>query len=163
MIRALILAALFTAPQFPGPVRPCGFVLDQEHLLLDHEVQRLDSLYRAHEERTGNEIALVTHPTFNGRSPVEFAVAFGDSVGVGKRERDNGMVIAISKGRRAMFMATGKGTEQVMPDSICQWIIDVEMTPYFKKDRYFEGLWNGSMAVVSYLERPENTIAPRKQ
>jgi uncharacterized protein len=158
MVRTLVLACILWTgiPTVTNP--PRGFVWDQEHVLLAQQVKQLDSLYRAHEERTGNEMALVTHPTFNGRSPVDFAVAFGDSVGVGKRERDNGVVIAISKTRRAVFVATGMGTEKVLHDSICQRIINNDMIPAFKDDRYFDGLWRGSIAIISFLERPENAI-----
>ena len=137
---------------------PTGFVLDTEHVLTAAQHHMLDSLYRVHELRTGNEIVLITHPTFNGKSAEDFAVAFGDSVGVGKKERDNGVLIAFSKARREVFIATGAGTERVMRDSICKRIIDTEMTPRFKADDAFGGLWAGSIALVNFLDKPENAI-----
>lgn len=138
--------------------QPTTFVLDQEHVLTSAQVRSLDSLFRVHEHNTMNEIVLITHPTFNGTSAKEFAVMTGNSLGVGKREFDNGVVIAFSKARREMFIATGSGTEQVLHDSICKRIIDEEMTPRFRHGDTFTGLWQGSLAVVRFLELPENQI-----
>lgn len=133
-------------------------VLDLENVLSPAQENTLDSLFRAHEERTGNQIALVTHPTFHGRSAWEFAVHFGDSVGVGDKHRDNGVVIAFSSAQRAVFIATGRGTEQVLHDSTCQHIVDAEMLPLFKDGAYFDGLFSGGLSVVEHLDRPEHRI-----
>jgi uncharacterized membrane protein YgcG len=46
------------------------------------------------------------------------------------------------------------GTEKVLTDSIAQNIIDSIMIPKFKEQKYFEGLWNGSLAITSFLEKP---------
>lgn len=154
----LVLLVLLSTAGSCTKKHPTGFVLDQEDVLTSAEHHTLDSLFRAHEQRTGNEIALVTHPTFNGWSAKDFAVNFGDSVGVGKKELVNGVLIAFSRARREVFIATGKGTEQVMQDSICKRIIDRDMLPRFKVDSIFLGLWAGSRAVVDYLDRPENKI-----
>ena len=133
-------------------------VFDLEQVLQASERSRLDSLYLAHEQRTGNEIILVTTPSFHGMKAVEFAVAFGDSLGVGKKDRDNGVVITFSKSGREIFIATGRGTEKVMHDSICKRIVDQSMVPRFKEGDPFGGLWAGSLAVVEFLDRPENAI-----
>ena len=85
-------------------------------------------------------------------------MAFGDSVGVGKKETDNGVVIAFSRAKRSVFIAIGRGIENVMPDKECQRIVDTEMLPRFQKEDYFGGLLAGSRAVVEFLERPENRI-----
>ena len=154
----LMLLLLLASAGGCAKKHPTSFVLDTEQVLTVAQQHMLDSLYRAHELRTGNEIALVTHPNFNGRSPVDFAIAFGDSVGVGKKEHDNGVVIAYSKARREVFIATGMGTEHVLHDSICKRIIDMEMIPRFKADDAFGGLWAGSIALVNFLDKPENAI-----
>lgn len=156
MRSALILAILIgCSAQHPAERH---FVHDDEGVLEVEEEIRFDSLFQAHEARTGNEIALVTHATFNGRSSRDFAVAFGDSIGVGKGDRNNGVTIAFSKAKRQVFIATGYGTEKVLHDSICQRIIDNAMLPRFKTDDAAGGLWAGSAAIVEFLDRPENRI-----
>ena len=150
--------SLFLTCTDKGTTYPIGFVLDRETVLTQEQHSRLDSLFRAHEMLTGNEIALVTSSTFNGRTAKDFAVAFGDSVGVGKKRKDNGVVIAFSKDRREVFIATGRGMERVLHDTICARIIEQKMLPHFKADDPFGGLWNGSLSLVEFLESRKNGI-----
>jgi uncharacterized protein len=139
-----------------------SFVHDNELVLRSSEVFQLDSLFRIHERNTGNEILLVTSEDMdNEDQALHFAVSYGERIGVGKKDRDNGVVIAFSKARREVIIATGYGTERVLHDSICKRIIDTRMLPHFKEDQHFDGLWEGSLALVEFLERTENVIAPR--
>ncbi len=156
MRSALIIAVLIgCSAQKPTDT---SFVHDVESVLDAPIEARFDSLFQAHEARTGNEITLVTHPTFNGKTSKDFAVAFGDSVGVGKKDLNNGITIAFSKAKRQVFIATGYGMETVLHDSICQRIIDQEMLPGFKLEDHSAGLWAGCLAIVDFLDKPENRI-----
>lgn len=152
MVRLFLAAILLFACSARTPAPPT-FIFDLEDLLDAQHGLTLDSLFYDHERRTGNEIALVTYPTFHGRSARDFAVAFGDSLGVGKKGLDNGVVIAFSQARREVFIATGKGTERVLHDSICQRIVEEAMVPRFKEGHYVEGLKQGAMEVVATLGR----------
>ena len=152
-----LLSTLLVACESPSRPRE-HFVHDLEEIVAASEVIALETLLRRHELRTGNEITVVTHPTFHGKSSVDFAVAFGDSIGVGKKESSNGVVIALSKARREVFIATGYGTEKVLHDSICQRIIDQVMLPHFAVNDLYGGLWAGCQSIITFLERPENKI-----
>lgn len=92
----LLLLVLLVLGVGPGPAVE-RFLFDQEHLLDLEQGSQLDSLLRAHEASTGNEIAVVTTRSLNGYPDMPaFAASFGDSLGVGKKGRDNGVVIAVS-------------------------------------------------------------------
>lgn len=153
MIAPLFLVASVLFACSASTPAPPSFVFDLEDVLDAHQELALDSLFRDHERRTGNEIALVTHPSFHGRSARDFAVSFGDSLGVGKKDSDNGVVIAFSQARREVFIATGRGTERILHDSICKRIVDEAMLPRFKEGHYFKGLKQGAMDVVAILGR----------
>lgn len=156
-MHAFSLAALLACVLFTGQCR-YHFVFDLERDLSLEQSSRLDSLFRAHETTTGNEIVLVTDSTFNGRSAKDFAVEFGNAHGVGKAERNNGVVIAFSRAQRSLFIATGIGTERVLTDSICQELVDSLMLPQIRRDSTYAGLWAGSVALIEVLERPDNNI-----
>ena len=96
IMRLFLLPALFLVLCF-GPSYPNGFVLDNGHILTAQQHRALDSLFRAHEERTGNEIALVTTDTLGGRSMKDIAVAFGDSVGASVRAERQGVYFHLRK------------------------------------------------------------------
>jgi len=135
------------------------FVYDHEHVFTPEQVQQLDTLFRGHELRTSNEIVLVTTNSYHGwPSLYEFAASCGDSLRVGKRGKNNGMIIAFSKNLREVFMASGLGLEEAMPQARCQKFVDSLMLPPFNENRFFDGIWTGSTAVVKHLEQPDNAI-----
>ena len=43
-------------------------------------------------------------------------------------------------------------------NSLAKVIIDSVMIPQFKKQKYYEGLWDGSVTITRFLEKPENKI-----
>lgn len=138
---------------------PERFVVDGENVFTFEEEDRLDSLFRGHELRTGNEIILVTTYSYNGQPDLRsYAATCGDSLKVGKKRRNNGLVIAFSGHLREVYMAPGLGTEAVLPEWKCQKFADSLMVPLFKESMYFDGIWEGSRAVVNYLEQPGHEI-----
>ena len=139
-------------------------IFDREHILSISQRKHFYSLYRAHEKKTSNEIALITTPDFGKYETLFlFAIDFGRKLGVGKKDYDNGIVIAFSKTKKQIFITTGYGTEKVLKDEMVKKIIDSLMTPKFKDSMYFEGLDAGSKAIIEFLERPENKIEKRNK
>lgn len=153
----LILAAIACSNNKSGKKQV--WVLDTEHILTEKQVASLDSLYKAHEKITSNEIGLVTTAQYGtDTSILAFATSFGKLHGIGKEKINNGVIIAFSQANRNVAIATGYGTKKVLTDELAKKIIDSLMTPQFREAKYFEGLWLGSKAIVEFLERPENKI-----
>ena len=156
LIASLLLSLAFIPKKDKHPER---FVFDLEGVFSAEEEKRLDTLFRGHELRTTNEIVLVTTSSYDGQPDLHaYAATFGEITEVGKKHKDNGVVIAFSKNLREVFIATGVGTEKVMADARCQKYIDSLMIPLFKQDMFFEGVWAGSTAVVTHLELPESRM-----
>ncbi len=138
------------------------FVFDNEKILTVEQTKELDSIYRDHENQTTNEIILVTTPDYGKfDNNLDFSVDFGDKHGIGKAGYDNGVVIVFSKAKRETRISTGYGTEDVLKDELAKKIIDSLMIPKFKANLYFEGLRDGSIAIVNFLDKPENKIKKR--
>lgn len=135
------------------------WVLDYEHYLTEVQINKLDSLYKSHAKKTTNEIALVTTPDYGTDTTILlFAVNFGRKHGIGKKDKNNGVVIAFCGAKHQTSIATGYGTEKILKDEIAKKIIDSLMIPNFKQGKIFDGLWEGSKAIVEFLEKPENKI-----
>ncbi len=157
VLPALLLLCLAFVPK--KDKHPERFIFDHEDAFNTEEETRLDTLFRGHELRTTNEIVLVTTESYHGWEDMRaFAASCGDSLRVGKKGKDNGVVIVFSKHLREVFIATGLGTEQVMADARCKRYIDSLMIPLFKEEMFFDGVWAGSTAVVNHLELPENRM-----
>jgi uncharacterized protein len=134
------------------------WVLDQERILTSVEVDKLDSLYKAHEKITSNEIALIIASDIPDSSILISATALGNKYGVGKKKSKNGVVILVYPKKQQVAIATGLGTEKVLKDEIAEKVIDSLMIPWFSKGEYFEAIWYGSLGIVHYLELPGNNI-----
>ncbi|HMI77208.1 MAG TPA: TPM domain-containing protein [Ferruginibacter sp.] len=135
------------------------WVLDGEQVLTPEQIIKLDSLYKAHERKTTNEIALITTKDYgNDASLLSFAVNTGRKYGVGKKDINNGVLIVFSNTKHETMISTGYGTEKVLKDGIAKKIIDSLMIPAFKDGRIFDGLWQGSKAIIDFLEKPGNEI-----
>ena len=120
---------------------------------------RLDTLFRGHEARTSNEIILVTTRDYHGAPDMmTFAGTCGDSLRVGKKGKNNGLIVAFSKHLREVYIQPGLGTERVFADARAKRYIDSLMLPLFKEQMFFDGLWSGCTAVVKHLDKPENRI-----
>lgn len=161
---ALVLCVYLIYSQTIQVNEKTPFVYDQENDLTEAQERRFDSLFHAHEKRTSNEIVLVTTANYGDEeNMLMYSVNFGDKHGVGKKELKNGVVIVFSKAQRETRISTGYGTERVLKDEIAKKIIDSLMLPQFKQDNYFEGLWAGSLAVVNFLDKPENKITRQEK
>jgi len=135
------------------------FVIDQSGILDSSQRKKLNDLYLHHEKITTNQIVLLTTDNFYPDSTIEqYALRKFNSMGIGRRDINNGVLIVFSEPMKKVRIETGFGTEKVLTDTIVKKIIESIMIPQFKQQKYFEGLWNGSTTITSLLEKPENKI-----
>jgi uncharacterized protein len=126
------------------------WVFDYEDVLTINQERTLDSIIANFEKATTNEILIVTTKDIGEHEkPMSYAVDFGNKHGVGKKGKDNGLVIFFSRNLRQTFLATGYGTEKILKDEICKSIIDSCMIPLFKEEKYYDGLKAGVEAAIS--------------
>lgn len=134
-----------------------NWVFDQEDVLSETEEAALNEIITQFEKETSNEIAIVTTADIGDHEKMVFyAVDFGERYGVGKKEKDNGLIIAFSASLRETFIATGLGTEKILTDPICKGIVDQEMVPEFKNGNYFKGIQNGLNECIRIWKEKEN-------
>lgn len=85
---------------------------------------------------------------------IDFAVALGEKWGVGKADKDNGVIILLVTDRRKITIAPGKGAEGVLPDIVCNRIIRDDAIPYFREGDYDGGVMAATAAVCRVLTDP---------
>ncbi len=123
------------------------FVYDYADILNDGQEQQLNRELVAFKDTTSNVIIVVTHPDLFGEAPWRFATDLGQAWGVGKGDKDNGLVMVIkpktASSRGEAFIATGYGLEGAIPDITANRIVDGEMIPRFKQEDYPGGIYAG--------------------
>lgn len=132
-----------------------NFVHDNEGVLNKEQIAELTNLYKAHFDKTGNEILLVTSPDFGHYDNAkDFAVYYGDLHKVGG-STEKGLVMAVSQSQKRIFILTGNALVGSLPDAKVQEVIHKVMVPAFKNENYFEGVLRGSNRLIRILEGRE--------
>ncbi|HYC51140.1 MAG TPA: TPM domain-containing protein [Gemmatimonadaceae bacterium] len=109
----------------------------------------IDSTIAALERETSAEIAVVVIDSLDGLEPADAALLLHRRWGVGKRERDNGIVLLWSPALRKVYVAVGYGLEGVIPDARAGRIQDQAILPHFRAGDFNRGMVDGVAALAA--------------
>jgi uncharacterized protein len=151
-----VFAALAATAAVPVPYLT-GRVNDNAGILSEPARLALSDTLKAYEDRTGNQIAVLTVPTLEGEGVEEYAVRVFHEWKLGRADADNGVLILVVPKDRRMRIEVGYGLEGRLTDGTAGQIIRNIMTPPFKNGDYDTGITAGTRAVIAVLGggRPE--------
>ena len=129
-----------------------GRVVDHAEILKPATRERIVAQLKAHEERTTNQVAVLTVPTLDGESVEDFAVRVFEAWKLGQKGKDNGVLVVVVPNDRRMRIEVGYGLEGTLTDAQAARIIRDRMTPAFKAGDYDRGVGDGVEAIVAVLE-----------
>ena len=135
------------AEKFP---RPTGHVNDFANVLTYEAKSALEDMAVVLQERTQIELAVVTMNLGEG-SIEDTATRLYAAWGIGKRGKDNGILILMAPDIHGVRIETGYGIEGVMPDAVAGRIIRDVMIPRFRQGDLEGGLKAGSLAVIARI------------
>ncbi|MBI3616924.1 MAG: TPM domain-containing protein [Candidatus Omnitrophica bacterium] len=135
---------------------PQGRVNDFAGVISADYKDRISSLIGEVEQKTSDEIAVVTRESIAPYGADDYAQMLFDSWRVGKKGRDNGVLILLAVKEREWRIHTGYGVEGILPDGVCGQIGRDYMVPYFKEGKYSEGLYYGAAAVANIIAKDAN-------
>ena len=139
------------------------YVSNPDNILSPSAVATMDSILYALEQKTGIQTLVVAVTDIEGGDCFDFAYRLGKELGVGQKERDNGLVILLSTNERCIQFATGYGLEGILPDAICKRIQSRYMVEHLGKDNWDAGMVAGIRAVNSYLDGSMENIAGEEE
>ncbi len=84
----------------------------------------------------------------------DFATRLFEEWGIGKDDKDNGVLVLVVRDRRRAVIRTGYGTEGVLPDVVAYRIIRDDMAPDFARGDYGAGVLRAVDRIGSILEDP---------
>ncbi|MDO8557438.1 MAG: TPM domain-containing protein [Candidatus Jorgensenbacteria bacterium] len=125
---------------YTSPGKPTGFVNDFAGMLAPSEIEGINAKLSAFEKKTGDEIAVVTVPNLGGDTVENFAVEFFKEWSIGKKNKDNGILLLISRDDREMRIEVGYGLEGMLTDAESFWILNKELAPAFRDGKYYDGV-----------------------
>ncbi len=131
-----MLLFLIISQAFP---RPYGFVNDYANVLNNRQREDLENQLREIENSTSVEIAVALFDSIG--YPIEdYANLLFEKWGIGKKGKDNGILIIVSMKERIVRIEVGYGLESIITDGIAGEIIRKRIVPYFKEEDYYLGL-----------------------
>jgi len=151
---ALLCAAAVAAPAVRAEEVPplTGRVVDRARILGSVR-DRLTAMLAEHERRTTNQIAILTVPTLGGEAIEQFAERVGNAWRLGRKGRDNGVLVVVVPDDRMVRIAVGTGLEETLPDAAAKRIIEEAMVPAFRRGDFAAGVEGGVRAIIGELDR----------
>ncbi len=144
----LIVPSLTWSANWPAPL---GHVSDFAHVVSAEEAASIENLLTQLEQKTGSQVAVVTVPSVEGGDVDGAAVDLFKTWGIGRKGKDDGVLILASIQDRHMRIEVGYGIESILPDGKAGEIIRGLITPSFKQGKYGEGLLYGASAVAKII------------
>lgn len=135
------------------PEKPIGWTNDYQHIFSTREIEIFDSIISDFEAETTNEIAIITidDSLITKRNFNSVILSIHNKWGVGKKDKNNGVVIGFNTRLRIIRINNGYGIEAKLSDSETKEIIDNIIVPEFKGGNYFEGTRKGLLAIMEKI------------
>lgn len=137
----------FAQKMFPKPSPPQA-VNDFGNFLEPFQRESLERKIRDYNDSTSSAIVVVTVPDLQDYDIAELALKYLREWGIGTAEKNNGVLILVSKAERKARIETGYGMEGVLPDITSKHIIEEKMIPAFKENDYYRGFDNAVDAII---------------
>lgn len=116
-------------------------VYDSHNIFSFDEKSSLEEKIIEYEKSTTNEIVvLILDSIPKDIDILDFSREVGNSWGIGKKDKDNGLLITLAHLNRKVAISLGTGTEKTITDYECKIIIDSLMIPNFKNGQYYTGV-----------------------
>lgn len=145
----MIAVPAIASTAFPKPV---GFVNDFAKQLSMEDSKTLNQEIMDFEKRTSAEIAVVTVVSLNGENINDYATSLATEWGIGKKDKNNGIVFIIAPSEHLVRIATANGIMAKLPNEMTDRIINEIVTPNFKKGNMAKGIMDGTRAIMHVID-----------
>ena len=142
------------------PPRPAQreYVVDAAGMVRPGDAERIRQIGAELREKTKAELVVVTVDTLDGTDIESYANELFRSWGIGDAKQSNGVLLLIAKDDRKFRIEVGYGLEGEITDGRAGEILD-KMKPYFRDEKYSEGVLNAYQKLAAYAYRAAG-VAP---
>jgi uncharacterized protein len=129
------------------------FVLDFENLFNKIQKDSLLKITKDFELKTSAEICVITldNEIKNYEELKSQSLFLANYLGIGKKDKSNGILMCISKKARLMRIENGDGITNLLTDLETEKIVNEVIIPEFKKGEYYNGTLNGVKKIIEEL------------
>jgi uncharacterized protein len=152
LLLLFFIAANLQAQDLPTPSKPTGWVNDYAGVFSETEAQQLSRKLNQFQYNNSTQIFIITISENNGYSASMLTPMIGELWGVGQQGKDNGLILLMDMEARDVFISTGYGLEEYIPDAIAKRIVEKEVLPAFREGNYYRGIDGATDVMISLLE-----------
>ncbi len=123
-------------------------VTDLAGLLTTEQSASLEEELRDLEVSDSTQIAVLIIPSLEGEVLEDYSERVATAWRLGQKGRDNGVLVLLAMKERQVRIEVGYGLEATVTDARSRRIIQDELVPAFRANRYFEGVRSLLAAVI---------------
>ena len=131
-----------TAAQVPVPPLT-GHVIDQTGTLTAEQKSALEQTLTAFEARKGSQLAVLMIASSAPEAIEPYALRVAEQWKLGRKKIDDGAILVVAKGDRAVRIEVGYGLEGALNDLTSKRIISETILPRFKDQDFHGGIAAG--------------------
>ncbi len=142
LLLALVVGgdAIAAEPNFPALT---GRIVDNANLLTPEDRAAIEAELAALEQKSSDQIAVVTVPSLEGFAIEDYGVRLGRYWGIGQKGKDNGVILIVAPNERKVRIEVGRGLEPQLTDLMSNLIIQNAMLPAFRRGDFSGGIRAG--------------------
>lgn len=132
------------------------YVSNPDGVLSDATVARLDTMLARVWATSSAEVVVVAVADTDRPDDIDgFATDLFEKWGIGKSDRDNGVLILVARDSRRAVIRTGQGMEGPLPDIVAGRILRNDMFPRFREGDYDGGITAATERVARIATDPK--------
>lgn len=152
-----LFSAEISLPEFTGRV------VDEANILTKGTKDSLTATLEAHEKATTNQIVVVTLKSLHNYSIESYSLALARKWEIGKKDKDNGVLLVVAPNEKEVRIEVGYGLEGVLTDAASKSIIEKVMIPNFKSGDFEEGILGGVARILDFTDEDASNDIVKEQ
>ena len=135
-----------------NPTQFRQYVVDESSTLDASQINYLSNKLSEEEKNSSNQIVVYMIPSLEGESLEDVSIRLAEKNKIGKKDKNNGVLLLIVKNDKKIRIEVGYGLEGVLTDAVSSKIIRNEITPSFKSGNFYEGINRGVDAIIATIK-----------
>ncbi len=125
-----------------------GHVNDYAAMISPAIRDRLEEELKAFEQSDSTQLVLLNIPSLEGEPIETFGIKVADSWKIGQKNKDNGIILIVAKQEHKIRIEVGRGLEGRLTDLLAGRIVDLVISPRFKRGDFDGGFEAGISALI---------------
>jgi uncharacterized protein len=140
-----VLPSLVQAVEVPGLQ---GYINDYASMISPAAKTKLESELKTFEQSDSTQLVILTIPSLEGETIEEFGIKVGEAWKIGQKNKDNGIIVVVAKQEHKIRIEVGRGLEGRLTDLLAGRIVNLVITPRFKRGDFDGGFQAGASALI---------------